>query len=110
MIRRIQVLGLCLAVLGVFPPFAADPSTAPDPHAGFDGIWNSATATPLERPAALTDKAFFTPDLRNLPQFVDDQADVRGNRPFVGRVVKQQRCRFCRNDNFFVTPFVQFDV
>ena len=33
-----------------------------DPHAGFDGIWNSATATPLERPAALKDKAVFTPD------------------------------------------------
>ena len=28
----------------------------------FDGIWNSATATPLERPAALKDKAFFTPE------------------------------------------------
>jgi hypothetical protein len=31
-------------------------------HAGFDGIWNSATATPLERPARLKDKAFFTPE------------------------------------------------
>jgi len=61
-IRRIQVLGLCLALLWVFPPFAADPSTAPDPHAGFDGIWNSATATPLERPAQLKDKPFFTPE------------------------------------------------
>ncbi len=27
-----------------------------------EGIWNSATATPLERPAALKDKPFFTPD------------------------------------------------
>jgi hypothetical protein len=27
----------------------------------FEGIWNSATATPLERPASLRDKAFFTP-------------------------------------------------
>lgn len=26
-----------------------------------EGIWNSATATPLERPAHLKDKAFFTP-------------------------------------------------
>jgi hypothetical protein len=26
----------------------------------FDGIWNSGTATPLERPAALRDKPFFT--------------------------------------------------
>lgn len=28
----------------------------------FDGIWNSATATPLERPAQLKDKAFYTPE------------------------------------------------
>ena len=28
----------------------------------FDGIWNSATVTPLERPAQLKDKAFFTPE------------------------------------------------
>src|SRR3954467_2305011 len=30
-------------------------------HRGFDGIWNSATATPLERPRELKDKPFFTP-------------------------------------------------
>ena len=30
-------------------------------HPDFQGIWNSATATPLERPAQLKDKAFFTP-------------------------------------------------
>jgi hypothetical protein len=28
----------------------------------FEGIWNSATATPLERPRELKDKAFFTPE------------------------------------------------
>ncbi len=28
----------------------------------FDGIWNSATTTPLERPRELKDKAFFTPE------------------------------------------------
>jgi len=33
-----------------------------NPHAAFEGIWNSATATPLERPATLKDKAFFTKD------------------------------------------------
>lgn len=27
----------------------------------FDGIWNSATITPIERPANLKDKAFYTP-------------------------------------------------
>ncbi len=30
-------------------------------HPTFDGVWNSATATPLERPANLKDKPFFTP-------------------------------------------------
>jgi len=33
----------------------------PDRHPDLQGIWNSATATPLERPAQLKDKAFFTP-------------------------------------------------
>src|SRR3954453_11618874 len=28
----------------------------------FEGLWNSATATPLERPRELKDKAFFTPE------------------------------------------------
>ena len=28
----------------------------------FDGIWNSATVTPIERPAQLKDKPFFTPE------------------------------------------------
>src|SRR4029079_695669 len=32
-----------------------------DPHGAFEGIWNSATATPLERPRELKDKPFFTP-------------------------------------------------
>ena len=30
-------------------------------HPDFTGVWNSATSTPLERPAKLKDKAFFTP-------------------------------------------------
>src|SRR5204862_4704528 len=53
----------------VFPVLAAlstvfvsgqsvDPRDRPD----FDGIWNSATATPLERPRELKDKPFFTPE------------------------------------------------
>ena len=28
----------------------------------FDGVWNSATTTPLERPRELKDKSFFTPE------------------------------------------------
>ena len=31
-------------------------------HPDLEGLWNSATTTPLERPAQLKDKAFFTPE------------------------------------------------
>jgi hypothetical protein len=52
---------LIVALCGV-GAFAAGPATRPDAHAGFDGIWNSATVTPLERAIQLKDKAFFTPE------------------------------------------------
>ncbi len=42
--------------------FAAGPDTNANAHSGFDGIWNSATSTPLERPLQWKDKAFFTPE------------------------------------------------
>jgi len=51
---------LVVAALSLARAFAAAPIAAPDPHPGFNGIWNSATATPLERPVQLKDKAFFT--------------------------------------------------
>ncbi len=38
------------------------PTLAQTPHPDFEGTWSSATATPLERPARLKDKAFFTPE------------------------------------------------
>jgi len=57
--RRALSLFVCLAALSLIRTFAAGPAPAPRP--GFEGIWNSATATPLERPAELKDKAFFTP-------------------------------------------------
>jgi len=60
--RRRLFLCLLLAAPGLLPAFAAGPGTAPDAHPGFDGIWNSATATPLERPLELKEKAFFTPE------------------------------------------------
>jgi len=62
MTRRRLFLCLFLAALGLLPAFAAGPGTAPDARPGFDGIWNSATATPLERPLQLKEKAFFTPE------------------------------------------------
>ena len=53
---------MLLAALLLVRTFAAAPRTSPDGHPGFDGIWNSATATPLERPRQWKDKAFFTPE------------------------------------------------
>jgi hypothetical protein len=51
-----------LAALALVHTSAAGPGTNPNTHPRFDGIWNSATATPLERPLPLKDKAFFTPE------------------------------------------------
>jgi hypothetical protein len=59
--RRTRFLFLFLAALSLVRTFAASPGTNPAAHPGFDGIWNSATATPLERPRQWKDKAFFTP-------------------------------------------------
>ena len=54
-------LFLFLAALYAVRTVAAGSSAIAGVHPGFDGIWNSATATPLERPLSLKDKAFFTP-------------------------------------------------
>ena len=51
-----------LVALALVRTPAAGLGAAAAAHPGFDGIWNSATATPLERPAPLKDKAFFTPE------------------------------------------------
>jgi len=53
---------LLLAGVWVLGAIAALRGAAPDPRASFEGIWNSATVTPLERPAHLKDKPFFTPE------------------------------------------------
>jgi hypothetical protein len=55
-------LPLLLAGLFAVRLVAAGSSGSADVHRGFEGIWNSATATPLERPLRLKDKAFFTPE------------------------------------------------
>lgn len=57
-----RALFLVLAALNLVRPFAAGQGTDPDARPSFDGIWNSATATLLERPLHLKDKAFFTPE------------------------------------------------
>jgi hypothetical protein len=55
--RQTLVVIVCLAALNLVRPLAAP---AREPHSGFNGIWNSATVTPIERPAQFKDKAFFT--------------------------------------------------
>jgi hypothetical protein len=50
------------AAFSLIATFVSGQGAARNVHPGFEGIWNSATATPLERPRALKDKPFFTPD------------------------------------------------
>jgi hypothetical protein len=47
--------------LALVPTIVSAQRAVRDAHPDFEGIWNSATVTPLERPAHLKDKPFFTP-------------------------------------------------
>jgi hypothetical protein len=49
------------ALLILVPTFVAGQPSARDRPPNLEGIWNSATTTPLERPLELKDKPFFTP-------------------------------------------------
>jgi hypothetical protein len=51
----------CLLAIAVAPRPVVTQGVNPSAHAAFDGVWNSATVTPLERPRQFKDKAFFTP-------------------------------------------------
>lgn len=51
-----------VAVIAIYSLFGGDrQGLAQGVPPSLEGIWNSATVTPLERPARLADKAFFTP-------------------------------------------------
>jgi hypothetical protein len=54
--RPVLCILMALAASSLLVASAAGPADRPR----FDGIWNSATATPLERPRQLKDKPFFT--------------------------------------------------
>jgi hypothetical protein len=58
--RSLLFLLLFLGALSTVPVFVARQSVSPRAESRFEGIWNSATATPLERPRELKDKPFFT--------------------------------------------------
>src|SRR5688572_20549005 len=52
-IRRTLFLLSLAAVLTVVPTFVSGQRASRDSRPDFEGIWNSATATPLERPSEL---------------------------------------------------------
>ena len=60
--RRTLFVFPVLAAVSLVPVLLSGQSGSREDHSGFAGIWNSATATPLERPPELKDKPFFTPD------------------------------------------------
>ena len=57
---RLRIIVCLLALSFVRPASGQRPSPTAGGHPDFGGIWNSATATPLQRPANLKDKPFFT--------------------------------------------------
>ena len=58
---RMLTCAVCASLVVMTMPAMSGQSRGPA-RPNFDGLWNSATATPLERPAALRDKPFFTPE------------------------------------------------
>jgi hypothetical protein len=61
-LRRLFLLVCTVIATTLLPVWVSGQRAGRGQHAGFEGIWNSATATPLERPRQLKDKPFFTPD------------------------------------------------
>jgi hypothetical protein len=59
--RRVLVCCAVAAALAALPALVSGQRSGGDPP-NLEGIWNSATATPIERPRELGDKAFFTSD------------------------------------------------
>jgi hypothetical protein len=60
--RRTHFLRSLAAVVLVFPVLVSGQRAGSDARPNLEGIWNSATTTPLERPGELKDKPFFTPE------------------------------------------------
>ena len=60
--RLTRLLFPLAAALVVVPALVSGQRGSRDAHPDFEGIWSSATTTPLERPRELKDKPFFTPE------------------------------------------------
>jgi hypothetical protein len=71
------------------------PSRTQDGHVDFEGVWNFATITPLERPTELADKAFLTKEeaakyeQEALAKRNHDRRDAVGSDADVGRAYNQ---------------------
>ncbi len=59
--RRLRLLTMLVA-LALGATLVAGQRPADGTRQAFEGVWNSATVTPLERPAQLKDTAVFTPE------------------------------------------------
>jgi hypothetical protein len=87
-LKRLILAACLVAAASLVPVLVTGHGAVAQSQLRFEGIWNSATATPLERPAELRDKAFFTPDeaavwekqvaLRNQEPSPTDAAKRRG--------------------------------
>jgi hypothetical protein len=60
--RRLVVLIATLSAAQVVSAVRTGQRASRSSRTDLEGIWNSATATPLERPRELADKPFFTPE------------------------------------------------
>ena len=60
--RRLLALIAMLSAVQVVSAVRAGQRTSRSGRPDLEGVWNSATATPLERPRELGTKAFFTPE------------------------------------------------
>jgi hypothetical protein len=87
--RRLAVVGLVMWLSAIQLPAQSPsrwtPGRTPDGQPDLQGVWTNATITPLERPAALKDKAFLTEaEARRL----EEQAAARreeADKPIPGR-------------------------
>ena len=59
--RCLRVIAILALVAAVLPAIVSGQRVSDESRPNLEGIWNSATATPLERPPELKDKPFFTP-------------------------------------------------
>src|SRR5262245_21281753 len=53
---------MCLVCAALCGPASAQTARTPEGHPDLQGLWINNTATPLERPRDMADRAFFTPE------------------------------------------------